>query len=315
MPTPTYDAVLHLDRATAPAAIEPVARDWEERRRTLPALEALLADPEPAPCSCGAFPFPGSSPRRETFELLEAEDGPGTVDDLRRQLAASTGVDLAILQDLADRFGYALDWVWSRLGTGRPLRSSCSGGSGAGRRPGCRGRWSGRSPGASTRTARRAPRWRARLVPEVRPLVKQTLPASMVPAVIEVLDALPLTGNGKVDYRALPPPRGLHLLAEETFVAPRTEAERTLAAIWAEVLRLDRVGIRDDVFELGGDSLMIFQITTRANQAGFDLTPRHLFQYRTIQDLTRGARTGEDAKSRACRGQFPSSRPRARPIA
>ncbi len=63
-----------------------------------------------------------------------------------------------------------------------------------------------------------------RVVPEIRTLLKQVLPAYMVPAMVEVLDALPVTGNGKVDYRALPAPRGLHLLAEETFMAPRTEA-------------------------------------------------------------------------------------------
>ncbi len=278
-----YDVVLHL-QGTAPSNVEPVTREWEDERRTVPALETLLASGAGAVLVRGV-PVSRLVAEVKTFELLEAEDVSGTVEDLRRQLRSATGVDLAILQDLADRFGYALDRVWS--GSGRDGHCDL-----LFERPGA-----GTPVGLSREVERPKP-WSEyanspalsalarRLVPEVRALVKQTLPASMVPAVIEVLDAMPLTGNGKVDYRALPPPRGLHLFAEETYVAPRTEKERTLAAIWAEVLRLDRVGIRDDVFELGGDSLMIFQITTRANHAGFELTPRHLFQHRTIQELS-----------------------------
>lgn len=282
-----YDAVLHLEGA-APEEIEPVARDWEEDRRTLPALDALLLSGADAVLLRGA-PVTRLVAEVKTLALLEAEDGPETVGDLRRQLQSATGVDLDTLRDLADRFHYALDWVWSD--SGRDGRCDL-----LFRRP--PGRPGARIPTGLSRDVARPKPWSEyansparsalarRLVPEIRSLLKQTLPAYMVPAVIEVLDALPVTGNGKVDYRALPPPRGLHLLAEETFLAPRTEGEKTLAAIWAEVLRLDRVGIRDDVFELGGDSLMIFQITTRANQAGFDLTPRHLFQHRTILELT-----------------------------
>jgi hypothetical protein len=282
-----YDAVLHLEGSDA-KRIEPIARDWEGDRRTLPVLEALL-EAESGAVLLRKAPVARLVAEAKTLELLETENGPETVGDLRRQLQRAMGVDLAALRDLADRFHYALDWIWSDSGRDglcdllfrRPAR-----------RPGER-----IVAGLSRDVARPKP-WSEyansparsalarRLVPEIRSFLKQTLPASMVPAVIEVLDALPVTGNGKVDYRALPPPRGLHLLAEETFLAPRTEGEKTLAAIWAEVLRLDRVGIRDDVFELGGDSLMIFQITTRANQAGFDLTPRHLFQHRTILGLT-----------------------------
>jgi aryl carrier-like protein len=119
----------------------------------------------------------------------------------------------------------------------------------------------------------------------------------MMPSTIQVLEALPLTLNGKVDYRALPQPERMQLLTEENFIAPRSEQEKTLAAIWAEVLRLERVGVCDDIFELGADSLLIFQITTRANNAGFDLTPRQLFQHRTILELTQSI--GKERKERA----------------
>ncbi|MDQ2980404.1 MAG: amino acid adenylation domain-containing protein [Acidobacteriota bacterium] len=281
-----YDAVLHLSGGE-PEQAEPAARDWDEVR-TMPALETALAGATGSLLLRGV-PISRHVAEVKALELLEAEDGPETVGDLRQELKSLPGVELASMRGLADRFGYALDWVWSPSGRdGRCdllfRRASAMAGV--------------RAPSGLSRTVERARPWNEyannparsalarRLVPEIRSLVRQSLPASMVPPAIEVLDALPLTANGKVDYRALPPPRGLHSFADETFLAPRTEVEKTLAGIWAEVLRLDRVGLRDDVFELGGDSLLIFQITTRANQAGFDLTPRHLFQHRTILALT-----------------------------
>jgi len=122
-----------------------------------------------------------------------------------------------------------------------------------------------------------------RLVPELRQVLRQRLPAYMAPASIQVLKALPRTPNGKVDYRSLPSPEPL--ASRESFVAPRTEHEKALAEIWGEVLRLDRVGVCDDIFELGGDSLLIFQIASRAARFGFELTPRQLFAHRTIREL------------------------------
>ena len=75
---------------------------------------------------------------------------------------------------------------------------------------------------------------------------------------------------------------GADIRADFTHVAPRTSQEDTLAKIWAEVLHLDRVGIEDNIFELGADSLHVFQIAARANQAGIDVKPRQILQYRNI---------------------------------
>src|SRR5205823_1723628 len=70
-----------------------------------------------------------------------------------------------------------------------------------------------------------------------------------------------------------------------TFVPPRTAIERVLANIWAQVLQLDQVGVHNNFFELGGDSILSIQMIARANQAGLTLTPKHLFQYPTIAQL------------------------------
>jgi amino acid adenylation domain-containing protein/non-ribosomal peptide synthase protein (TIGR01720 family) len=119
----------------------------------------------------------------------------------------------------------------------------------------------------------------------LRAFLKQKLPEYIIPSVFVVLDALPRTPNGKLDRQALPMPDTMPSPGTAAFVAPRTSVERTLASIWAAVLRRDRVGVHDNFFELGGDSILSIQIVARANQAGLRLTPRHLFQRQTIAEL------------------------------
>ncbi|MBV9789122.1 MAG: amino acid adenylation domain-containing protein, partial [Chloroflexi bacterium] len=120
----------------------------------------------------------------------------------------------------------------------------------------------------------------------LRDFLLATLPAYMVPSAFVVLEALPLTSNGKVDRKALPAPEQARGNQDDRYIAPQTVAEATLARIWAEVLRLDRVSIHDNFFALGGDSILSIQIVARAGQAGLRLTPRQLFDYQTIAALS-----------------------------
>jgi amino acid adenylation domain-containing protein len=119
---------------------------------------------------------------------------------------------------------------------------------------------------------------------DLRAFLARTLPDYMVPSAIVVLPSLPLSPNGKLDRRALPEPTGMATRAEH--VAPRTDTERVLAGIWAQVLEVDRVGIADDFFDLGGDSVRSLQIVTRA-KAAFDLalTPRDILTTRDVATL------------------------------
>ncbi len=117
-------------------------------------------------------------------------------------------------------------------------------------------------------------------VETVRQGLARQLPEYMVPAAIVLLEELPLSPNGKVDRKALPAPEeGLRAAA---YVAPQTEREETLAAIWAQVLGLPKVGRHDNFFELGGDSINSLQVLARAHQAGIQLTPKQLFDNPTI---------------------------------
>ncbi|WP_245674591.1 non-ribosomal peptide synthetase/MFS transporter [Herbidospora cretacea] len=119
---------------------------------------------------------------------------------------------------------------------------------------------------------------------DVRAWVKERLPDYMVPARWVWLDALPLKSHGKVDRAALPsadepPQTGL--------AEPETEAEETIAAIWAAVLGLERVGVTDDFFDLGGHSLLAMQVVARMRKAGHPITLMQLFTHPTVRDLAR----------------------------
>ncbi|SLM50068.1 putative Multi-domain non-ribosomal peptide synthetase [Nitrospira japonica] len=120
-------------------------------------------------------------------------------------------------------------------------------------------------------------------------LLREQLPEPMVPSVIMKLAMLPRGANGKIDRQALPRPDHA---AAKGWTAPRTSTEAQLAAVWAEVLGLDRIGVHDNFFELGGDSILSLQVISRAKTQGFPLTPRHLFQHQTIAELA-GAAGGE----------------------
>ena len=120
----------------------------------------------------------------------------------------------------------------------------------------------------------------------VRTFLKMKLPDYMIPAVFVFLDAFPLTPNGKIDRRALPPPDQRRPELETSFTAPRTAMEERLVQIWREVLQLDKVGIHDNFFDLGGHSLRATQVVSRIRQLlQLEVPLRTLFEAPTIEEL------------------------------
>jgi amino acid adenylation domain-containing protein len=120
---------------------------------------------------------------------------------------------------------------------------------------------------------------------ELRKQLQERLPEYMIPTAIVEMEALPLTSNGKVDRRALPSPDHEEMAGE--YVAPRSPLEEVLAEIWADVLKLERVGIHDNFFtELGGHSLLATQVTSRVRNAfEVNLPLRQLFEMPTVAEL------------------------------
>ncbi|MEE8584259.1 MAG: non-ribosomal peptide synthase/polyketide synthase, partial [Acidobacteriota bacterium] len=118
----------------------------------------------------------------------------------------------------------------------------------------------------------------------LRSFLQQRLPGYMIPSEFVLLDSFPLTPSGKIDRGALPEPDGAEG-QQDRYRAPRTPSEALLAEIWAEVLRVERVGIDDNFFELGGDSILIIQAISRANRAGLNLSTKLFFENQSIARL------------------------------
>ncbi|MCC6808530.1 MAG: amino acid adenylation domain-containing protein, partial [Deltaproteobacteria bacterium] len=130
----------------------------------------------------------------------------------------------------------------------------------------------------------------------LRDALKQQLPEYMVPAILMPLPALPLTPNGKVDRKALPAPEAK---SESEYVAPRNAMEESLMATWAKVLRRERVGVRDNFFALGGDSIMTIQVVAEASRRGVRLSVKQMFSHQTIEALATVAEAVEAAPTAA----------------
>jgi amino acid adenylation domain-containing protein/thioester reductase-like protein/non-ribosomal peptide synthase protein (TIGR01720 family) len=145
---------------------------------------------------------------------------------------------------------------------------------------------------------------------ELRAHLAERLPEYMLPAAWVVLQRLPLTPNGKLDRKALPAPEAA--VGEGEYLPPRTPVERELAAIWSAVLKVERVGVDENFFELGGDSILSLQVVSRAGRAGLRLAPRQLFDHPTVGELAAvldGGGDGAGAGAAAAEEQGPASGP------
>jgi aryl carrier-like protein len=132
----------------------------------------------------------------------------------------------------------------------------------------------------------------------LRNYLSEKLPDYMVPSHFVTLEKLPLTPNGKVDRKALPDPDASRPELEVLYVSPRDEVERLVASIWQEVLRVDRVGVDDNFFDLGGHSLLVFQVHKRLRERlRRDLLIVELFRHTTVGALAKYLSEGEGARA------------------
>jgi len=148
--------------------------------------------------------------------------------------------------------------------------------------------------------------------PEVRAQLAAVLPAYMVPAVLVRLDRLKLSPNGKIDRRALPMPE-IAVHDGRDLTGPGDATEAALATIWRAVLKLDHVGIDEDFFALGGDSILTIQVIARARQMGLELTASQLFAAPTIRTLAAGLK--RDPARRPAIAEEPEVGSRRTPLA
>ncbi|ABA25098.1 Amino acid adenylation (plasmid) [Trichormus variabilis ATCC 29413] len=122
-------------------------------------------------------------------------------------------------------------------------------------------------------------------ITKLRRFLGEKLPDYMIPATFIMLDALPVTANGKLDKKSLPNPGQGRPNLEKSFVPPHTLHEKILAQIWSEVLGIEQVGIHDNFFELGGDSIRSIQVVAKAQERGLSFSVAQVFQHQTIYNL------------------------------
>jgi len=123
-------------------------------------------------------------------------------------------------------------------------------------------------------------------VKELRQFLRNKLPDHMIPNDFVMLESLPLNSHGKIERGALPAPSGLRPELDTSFVLPRTEAERNIATVWQEVLRLEAVGVFDNFFDLGGHSLLMIQVHDKLRERfNFEVSMVELFEYPSINSL------------------------------
>ena len=144
---------------------------------------------------------------------------------------------------------------------------------------------------------------------ELRKALKDELPEYMLPTAFVVLDKMPLTRNGKINRDALPPPDTSRPGEAPGYVAPQSKLERTVAQIWQEALRVEKVGAHDNFFELGGHSLLMAQVHSKLSATlGRQISMVEMFQHPTVSALAKhlseerkDPRSLQDAKQRAAR--------------
>jgi amino acid adenylation domain-containing protein/non-ribosomal peptide synthase protein (TIGR01720 family) len=288
-----YDVILRVGQETG--QIYPPTMngwiDWQQQELTLKSARQLLEETQPEALGFRRVPNARLNSEMKALELLSLDSAPQTAGQLKEVLQSldpESGINPEALSELAHELQYSVEISW--------LNGSPDGSYDAIFYKAIAPSFSQTS--AFSRKALNAfannplqGKANRELVPQLRDYLQEKLPEYMVPAVFVMLESLPLTPNGKVDRKALPAPDRDRPELEEAFAAPSTAIEKILAEIWAQVLGLEQVGIDDNFFELGGDSILSIQVISKANQAGFRITPKQLFQHQTIAQLAAVADT------------------------
>ncbi len=297
-----YDVVLHIDKEFAtPTA--PVFLDWceEDGEEAIHAIRQKLVDMTPDLLVVNHVPNARIGSDVIALSLLSNVDHcPPTVKELRQEItlhdAKSKAIEPEVWWTLQDQIPYQVHLTWDskgnegyydvifvRQGTNVILGDRAHGAvdQPPGEIPNKAKPWHAyaNQPYSGQKTNQ--------LIPQVRQFLTETLPNYMVPSAFVVLDQLPLTPSGKVDRQHLPAPDRSRPVLDVKLVNPRTPMEELLANIWADVLGLNEIGVLDNFFMLGGDSIQATQLISRVRDVfQRELSLHRLFESPTIAQLS-----------------------------
>ena len=287
-----YDAILYVHAAPPMEDGGSDWQDWREQRPRFGDLHRLLKETAPERLGLTHVSNARLTAANAILAWLHGAEGAENVGELREALRGKReqdALDPADLYKLGDTLPYFVDISWAQGspdGAYRVLfrRRTANAANALPVFPG---------PPETIKP------WRAyandplqgkhirTLLPRLRSFLQTRLPDYMIPSAFMIMDALPLTPNGKVDRRALPAPERMRPELETEYVAPRNEAEEMIANIWKDVLDIEQVGVFDDFYELGGDSLLVARMMARLRDAfEVDLSAASLLDAHTIADLT-----------------------------
>jgi amino acid adenylation domain-containing protein len=281
-----YDVVARVGAHIAAQPVHP-ALSWKEAVGSLAALEDILQQRLWPAARLTELPNARVAREAAAQHLIEAGDDRQEVGALRRQVNDLPLEEIApeAVWALGEKYGYNVQLTWSEQGSPGTLDALLLDRERVAEVP----RTVPHTPNANAPLSAYATEpldnsFRQQLVPRLRDFLKRRLPEHLLPAAWVVLKELPLTPNGKVDRRALPAPQQRPEEIGE-YTPPRTDLERTLADIWAQVLRVDQVGAHDNFFELGGHSLLIVQLMERLRRLGLTADIRSIYARPTLADL------------------------------
>ncbi|MEH2072606.1 MAG: amino acid adenylation domain-containing protein [Nostoc sp.] len=286
-----YDVIIHIGHNNPPVDISWL--DWQQAKLTLASVRELLIETQPDILGIVNVPNARVLADVKAVELLKNSQDLTNVSQLHQalQAIATNGIDPEELWALSEELPYTIDISWSDDSVNGEYKVVFKSRTVASQMkpivvaPPCTGKTTSYQIWSDCANTPLQQMSNTQVVSILRQYLEEKLPNYMLPAAFVILEALPLTPNGKVDRKALPEPDRIRPELEETYIAPQTSVEKQLAVIWAQVLGLEKVGINDKFFELGGDSILSLQVISKANLAGLHLTPKQLFQHQTIAQL------------------------------
>ncbi len=282
-----YDVVLHKGPTDAVPLANAPKLAWKAECAHTDALAAYLKTHRPDRLRVVRIPNPRIASKVAAMRALERNGAVDAGD-------TSGGVEPETIHGVGECLGYQVATTWSDADDGSydalfvAVRNAVSTPVTGTYAPSAKAGRALATYANHPATASRA----AALVSRLRAHLEERLPDYMMPAALVVLDRLPRTVNGKLDVKALPSPDPVPATPSPP---PQSPPQALLCTLFAEVLGLDRVGIDDNFFALGGDSIVSIQLVNRARRAGLVITPREVFQHKTVARLAAIAAPSERA--------------------